>query len=81
MIELSELNSYQEAGNGAYAQNHYRPVCGAPAEDAAQALRPEHQGDGVGISFCRCQFLLPLFQETYRDDAAAGERMNTVIIT
>ena len=52
MIELSELNSYQEAGNGSYTQNHHRPVCGAPAEDAAQALRPEHQGDGMGISFC-----------------------------
>ncbi len=43
---------YRETGNGSYAQNHHRPVCGAPAEDAAQALRPEHQGDGMGISFC-----------------------------
>lgn len=43
---------YREAGNGSYAQNYHRPVCGAPAEDAAQALRPEHQGDGMGISFC-----------------------------
>ena len=60
--------------NRPYTQVYHRPICDSAAQDATQAQFAEHQGIGLGISFCRCQLLLPLFQETYGHNTAANKR-------
>lgn len=53
---------------------HHRSICDFAAQDATQAQFTEYQGSGMGISFCRHQLLLPLFQETYGHNTAANKR-------
>ena len=72
----SHRNEHRAPGNAPYAQGNHRPICDSAAQDATQAQFAEHQGSGMGISFCRHQLLLPLFQETYGHNTAANKRLS-----